>query len=68
MKRQSKVLLFTLGTLHNLKEKELVTGPDYLTPEGIKEYEQLKTCGFQPSKEELAKCLNYLQTRKPNNG
>lgn len=62
-KRIKSVFVYVLGTISDMKKHGLLEGGVVdLTPDGMKEYHELKAAGFQPTRDEIEGALDYLQS------
>ncbi len=59
------LMLYTLGTLCEMKRKKIITGGSYtLSKQGMKNFKQLKADGFTPTQKEIDMAMAELQEQE----
>lgn len=61
--RKQAVLTSTFGTLEDLIDKGIITGPKMLTPEGRKAVADLRASGFKPTPEETEWAMHAITSQ-----
>ena len=62
IERIKKVIIYTIGSLDELRDIGLVTGGQHtLSEEGKEKLKELEKSGFKPSDDETRKAIAFLQ-------
>lgn len=58
--RAAQVVLYAMGTMHELEQAGLVTMYRRLSPAGLAQYERLKASGFSPTEDEIREAARFM--------
>ena len=61
MNEDEKAMLWTMALIEDLIDDGIMEGPKRITPEGWKLHDELIDDGYEPTGEQIAKCMNELK-------